>query len=268
MATNSAIAAKYMGGMDQTKTRDHAVWFDQHRNSSYTNAKGEHPFEDGRAWWSVVELRSGMPSGPVHPLEWSAPIDIPQQYVIDGIGRSAKTASSGSALLAVSTKTDRIRIKYEDMLRDDKEQALNHWRLCVANATRHNLPIPQLGERIDYRLIELAGPEPRSPKIAEALMAGNPWILGQQMPTFDPKTQTWSVEEDEQLAKLIRRSERNALLPQDVVPTKPTNAEPVPDTVQELLAEFKAMKARLAELEGNAPAPKPRGRPRATPAQV
>lgn len=253
MATNSNISAKYMGGMDQTKSRDHAVWFDQHRNSSFTNALGERPFADGRAWWSVIEIRSGHPSGPVHPLEWAAPFDVPQQYVTDGIGRSSKLVSSVAALAPVSTKTDRIRIRYEDMLRDDKERALEHWRLCVANATRHNLPIPQFGAEVDYRLLELAGPESRSPLIAQALLAGNPWLLGQQMPTRDPVTNAMVVEEDEQLARLLRRSERNALMPQDVAGAvaRGNAPEPVPDTVRELVAEMAAMRERLQELEGN-----------------
>jgi len=192
---------------------------------------------------------------------------MPQQYITDGIGRATARAAPSASLLSIGTKTNRIRIRYEDMLRDDKERALEHWRLCVANATRHNLPIPQFGAEIDFRLLELAGPEPRSPKIAEALMAGNPWLLGQQMPSRDPVTGVLVVEEDEQLARLLRRSMRNALMPQDVAATpvaRGNAAEPVPDTVRELLAEMAEMRKRLAEVEGNAAASaKPRSHKKA-----
>ena len=254
MATNNAIQQKYLGGMDQAATRDHAVWFDQHRNAAYVDPRtGERPFENGRAWWSVIEIRSGHPSGPVHPLEWEAPFDMPQSYLTDSIGRIQKTTARGLALLPVSTKTDRIRIDYARMLRDDEQAALEHWRLCVANATRYQLPIPEHpGVELDYRLIELAGPEPRSPLIAKALMAGDPWILGQQAPTFNPKTQSWEVEENEQLAKLLRRTVRGGLMPQDIRP------EPVtpPNEVRELKEQLVELQRQFARLAPQADPPK------------
>ena len=253
MATGntSSIQQKYMGGMDQSATRDHAVWFDQHRNSSFTDRNGEKPFLNGRAWWSVIEKRSGMPSGSVHPLEWEAPFDVPQSYLIASIGRISKLTTRGAALMPVSTKTDRFFVDYARMLTDDKQAQLEHWRLCVANATRYQLPIPkQPGADLDYRLVELAGPEPRSPKIAQALQSGDPWILGQKMPVFDKATGLWVVEENEELAKLLRRTVRNGLMPQDVEHPAP------PQEVQDLAGELRAMRARIAELEGNRAAPK------------
>ena len=208
-----------------------------------------------------------MPSGPVHPLEWEAPFDTPQSYLIDSIGRISKLSTRGAALMPVSTKTDRFRIDYARMLRDDEQAQLEHWRLCVANAQRYNIPIPKLGEEYDDRLLELAGPEPRSPQIAKALMAGDPWILGQLQPTFDATTQSWKVEENEQLARILRRSMRHALLPQDI----PRERVAPPDEVRDLKAMVEAMQKQMAEMQGNrqaSPAKRGPGRPPKAAAKV
>lgn len=203
MATNNSLAHKYMNGMDQSAHRGVGLWFDQHRSSTYVNQHGERLFENGRPYFSVIELKTRMPVGPVTPLGWTAPFMVPQQYLIDSIGRATAVPISLGEGLPKSVNSDRIRINYAAMKRDDTEAAMAHWRLAVAEASQRDWDVPAFGAPMDRRLLAIVGPAPRSPKIADALMSGDPWILGQLMPTLDPQTKTMRVEPNEQLQRLL-----------------------------------------------------------------
>lgn len=236
MATNSAIAARYMNGMDQASTRGIGLWFDQHKSSTYVNAKGERLFENGRPYYSIIELKTRMPVGPVMPLGWDAPFFAPQQYILDSIGKVTNVAASIAEGIPLNVNSDRFRINYQAMKRDDTEATMNHWRLAVAEAASRDWEVPEFGAPMDRRLLAIVGPAPRSPKIADALLSGDPWILGQLMPTADPKTGAMRVEENEALARLLRLNR------QDVF-----TAEAWSDKAQAPSSELSEAKAILAE---------------------
>src|SRR5262245_33517524 len=98
MATGN-ISDRYMQGMNQAKQRGVAVWFDQHRSTTFRNAHGDLVFENGRPYHSIVELKTKMPVGPVMPFGWEAPVEVPQQYIINAIGRATFLPQTAHALL-------------------------------------------------------------------------------------------------------------------------------------------------------------------------
>jgi hypothetical protein len=239
----------------QASMRDHAIWYDQHRDSTFVNAAGEKPFEFGRPYWSVIEKASGMPSGPVYKAGWEAPWEAPQQYIITSIGRIQSNAAI-TAFVPRNINTDRFRIDYVQMITDDTEAMRVHFKFATTVANQKNLPMAQWGEPFDSRLLVIVGNPPRSPKIAEAALGGNKWLLGQQMPTRDPRTGQMVVEEDEQLARLIAMGREELWTPEQAqrdAERREREAEANGGTlgaqVAELLAEVQAMKRENARLE-------------------
>lgn len=246
----------------QANSRTHAIWFDQHRDANYVNERGERIFEFGRPWWSVIEKASMMPSGPVYPMGWDAPWLPPQSYINDSIGRIPKFESNG--FMPRGINSDRFSIAYARMIQDDTDQTRSHYQYAVQVATQKNLPIPEWGKPMDHRVLALVGIQPRSPKIAEAALAGNKWLLGQLMPTRDPVTGQMRVEEDEMLARLLRMG-NDFLMTAEQAERKAEAQEAVSGEIKDLFAEVMEMKRQLqAEreaLEAEKAAKPKRGRP-------
>ena len=257
MATNNNASVRYLHGMDQAATRDIGVWFDQHRSSTYRNAAGESIFENGRPYYSIIETRSRMPVGPVMPLKWQAPVYAPDQYLVRSIGRVTNLPTVVGEGIPTRTTTDRFRIDYAAMLRDDMDASQVHWRLAVAEAAARDWDVPRWGQPMDRRLLAIVGPAPRSPKIAEAFIAGNPWALGQLMPSRDPQTGQMRVEEDEQLARVLQMNRDDLVTPEqaereeEVREQKRTAKRETthPDVVAEALAKMNELMAQNRELQ-------------------
>lgn len=230
--------------------RSHAIWFDQHRDSNFVNTSGEKPFEFGRPYWSVIEKASGMPSGPVYPMGWDAPWHAPQQYIVTSIGKIQRTEALAT-FAPKGVNTDRFRIDYGQMIQDDTGAMQAHYKLAVTVANQKNLPMPKWGEAMDSRLLVIVGVPPRSPKIAEAALGGNKWLLGQLMPTRDPQTGQMVVEEDEQLSRLIKMGREELWTPEQAERDAARRAEAeaaVSGDQKALLEEVLAMKRELAAL--------------------
>ena len=264
MAVNNAASARYIGSIpSQESLRSTQVWYDQHRNTSFRDARGNAIFENGRPYYSIIEIQSGMPVGPVMPLDWSAPIYAPQKYLLKSIGRITNLPiSDGHEGLRRDAKTDRFRIDYAAMRQEDEQASIDHWRLAVAHADKLGWEPPRYGAPMDRRLLELVGSAPRSPRIAEAFMAENPWALGMLMPVFNPATGRSEVEEDEQLARLLTLNRVDLLTPeqQDREMEKREAEErsrrevAQPDVVEEARKMLAEVNARLAELKALTPA--------------
>lgn len=251
------------GMRDQAKNREFAVWYDQHRDSSYLNAEGKHIFEDGRPYWSTVEKSTKMPVGPVYRAGWVAPWEAPQSYIVTSIGKITKGHIFDGSMPKGMT-TDRFRIDYQQMATDDRQSYQQYYNHAVRVASDRNLDIPRYGSRFDFRLVAIIGPSPRDPRIAEAAMAGNKWLLGQLMPVYNPKTQRTEVIEDEQLARLLKQGDSDLITAEEAeraAEREERSVGPVPDQVQELMAEMKAMKRELEAMRAEKAAKRGPGRP-------
>lgn len=258
MATGS-VHDRYMAGMNQASHRGVAVWFDQHKSTTYRNAAGELLFENGRPYHSIVETKTKMPVGPVMPFGWEAPVEVPQQYIIRAIGKVTNLPSSASLILS-QVVTDRIRIDYAQMKADDLRAITDHWREAVKVASARDWAVPKFRAPMDHRLLAIIGPAPRDPRIAEALQAGNPWALGMKMPTRDPETGQMRVEEDEELARLLVLNRSDVMTPEQVEredaqsvtraevqsPDVLAETQRMLDEIKRLHAETKAMQAGMA----------------------
>lgn len=201
MPTNVKLVPE---GFSQAKNRAVMFWFDQHRDPNYRNADGVAIFEQGRPYWSWVErpadgVAAPMPVGEVIPMGWTAPFQVPQQYIVRSIGR---VTMSGDWLKGAGS-TQFFKIDYATMLKDDQRATEDYYRLAVAEAVRLKEPMPRNPYALSPELRLVVGPPPRSPKIAEACIAGDKWILGQQMPVTD-RTGRTTIPENKDLARLLR----------------------------------------------------------------
>jgi len=152
-------------GWNQNKQRAYAFWYDQHKSPQ---------FPDGRPWWSVVERAADgaampMPVGEVQPAGWVAPWFPPPHLLTRSIGR----AKPGSSMYE-----HRFIIDYGSLAADDSNSMREYYRRAAQAAAQLKEPIPQYGQDISWGLAQIIGTPPRSPKIAEAALAGDEWLLG------------------------------------------------------------------------------------------
>lgn len=165
-------------GWSQADQRDYAVWYDQHKCAK---------FPQGRPWWSVVERPAEgatmpMPVGELQPQGWTAPWYPDAKYIISSIGK----ATPGATL-----QEHRFRIDYNSMITDRRQAMKEYYDRAVLESIGQGWEAPNYGDPIPYRLRSIIGTPPLSPKIPEAAMAEDPWILG------------FSDHENEQLARLL-----------------------------------------------------------------
>lgn len=182
------MANKYVApseGWSQAKQRSVAIWYDQHT----------HPTKapQGRPFWSIVEnAASGgvmpMPVGELTPMDWEqsgifAPWMPDMKYITARIGQSKP---------GLSIFEHRFKIDYQQMLTDFTAATRAYYERAVREARSQNLKVPRNLSEIPFELEIIVGTPPKSPKIPEAAMSGDAWLLG-----FDQ-------EENEQLARYLK----------------------------------------------------------------
>lgn len=253
-------------GYSQASTRGVVFWYDQHKDPHYTNADGKRIFEMGRPYWSFVErpasgTASPMPVGEVIPMGWSAPFYVPQKYIVRSIGR---VQSSGDWLTGAGS-TQFFRIDYTAMLKDDKTATDNYYALAVQEAVRLKEPMPRYGQPLSPELRLVLGRPPRSPKIAEACMAGDKWILGQQMPIWDADLRRHVIPPNKPLMRLLQQMHETVLTPDEVEELEEREANRTDDLmalVQKQAEMLEALYADMERIKAEKAAPKKRGRPK------
>jgi hypothetical protein len=112
----------------------------------------------------------------------------------------------------------------------------------------------------------VVGPPPRSPKIAEACIAGDKWILGQQMPIAERNTGRMHIPENKELARLLRLQREQFHTMSELDELDAVNAAPAKDTAvvsamqAQLAAQADMMELLKAELERLRDVRPPKGR--------
>lgn len=159
-------------GWSQDKQRGLGLFFDQHRSER---------FPDGRPWWCYTERPANgaavpMPTGDLQPHGWHAPWTPEAKYMVMSMGTLA---------------SNRFRIAYERMITDYRQSWDEYYQRAAEEAAATNLPIPEYGEALTWKLKAIVGRPPKSPKIPEAALAGDRWLLG------------FTDEPNEQLERLI-----------------------------------------------------------------
>jgi hypothetical protein len=179
-----------------------------------------------------------QPTGPVTPLGWDAPWLPDDLYINSSLGR---VAQDGSWMSALGIREPRFRIDYTKMIADYTAANRAYYRKAVLEASALKMAIPEYGSSLEYGLRQIVGEPPRSPKIPEAALAGNKWLLGQAQPHPDPKTGLMVVEPDEQLAKLLEWGEIDIMTPRD-------RATKESSEIERVRAEFAALREEMLRL--------------------
>lgn len=176
---------KQQSGWSQAKQRGLAIFYDQHK----------HPTKcpNGRPWWAITEKPAEgaampMPVGPLMPMDWEqlgifAPWEPEQAYLIRNLGK----AKPGATLSEY-----RFFIDYPQMVTDYTAAHKMYYERAVKEAAALRItPLPKYGDVLPYELRIVVGEPPKSPKVPQAALAGDDWLLG-----FDR-------EENEALARLL-----------------------------------------------------------------
>jgi hypothetical protein len=215
-------------GWSQAKQRDLALFFDQHRSSD---------FPDGRSWWCYIEKSTGQPVGELQPHGWAAPWVPEAKYL---------------AMAAGTLRNNRFRIDYQRQISDYTLAMQEYYKRAVQEAAAFNLPIPNYGEACSYKLRMIIGEPPKSPKIPEAALAGDPWILG------------FSKEVNEELRRLLYTGDNRLPTPEEFNEAMKTPLQPAtaasPDSISALAAALTGAIQTIAAAQtpvAAAPAPAP-----------
>jgi hypothetical protein len=217
----SKVYATAEPGWSQASQRSYAIWYDQHKCAQ---------FPQGRPWWSVVERPAEgaampMPTGELIPQGWDAPWLPAAKYINASIGK----ATPGSTL-----QEHKFRIDYVTMIADQKAAMRLYYDNAITEAIGQGWTAPNYGDPIPYRLRTIVGKgPPLSPKIPEAALAEDPWILG------------FSPVENETLARLLQHGL------EDVDTAQQSEAKV--DKVAELQAQMAAQAVLIQQLLDAAP---------------
>jgi hypothetical protein len=229
--TPTAQSVRIIAATDPTQNKRLAVFLDQHKNA----AAG---YPEGRGWWGFVERASNgadMP-GLVAELQpicadtmirgkfykgWLAPWYPDSKYINEKIG---------------SMDGNYFEIDYNRMETDWNAAEQEYYQYAITAALAHNLPVPQLGGVVDYRLQAIVGKGRKSPRIPRAAKMGHQWLLG------------FSNEPDEMMARLISASSGHFEIPTvEQVKANESEADTLRRQVAEMQAQMKAFFARAGD---------------------
>jgi len=146
-------------GWNQNRQRGLGLFHDQHRSDK---------FPDGRPWWAYTERPADgahmpHPVGELNPYGWNAPWVPETTYMQMSMG---------------TLQTNKFRIMYERMISDYRQAQEEFYQRAAAEALQANLPIPEFGDALGWKLRAIVGQPPRSPRLPEAALAGDRWLLG------------------------------------------------------------------------------------------
>ena len=149
-----------------------------------------------------------MPIGDLNADGWEAPWYPEQKYF---------KYSQGTQILEF-----RLKIDYRAMLVDYTAATREYYERAVKQAAALKMfPLPTFGGLIPWELEQAVGPAPKSPKIPEAALSGDLWLLG------------FSNEENEELARFLQMG---------------TKWVPTPEQSLKGVDDLQAMRNELAEL--------------------
>lgn len=148
--------------------------YDQHKSAR---------FPRGRPWWGHLEYPADRKKDPAFCCElmpgdhndpfnssWSAPW-LPDQVLSHPNG-------SGRQYFRLDVKRLSVTWLYQPIIEDDKSAVRRYYQAAAKIAHEKGWKAPGLNEPVGFQIESILLAPPRSPKIAEAALAGDPWILG------------------------------------------------------------------------------------------
>lgn len=204
-------------GWSQHKQRAIRFYYDQHKSKTFL-VNGEPIHERGRPYWAWVERPANgaavpQPVGPIMPAGWTAPWFVPEKYIVASIGK----VDHNGGWVQGAQSTEFFTIDYGSMVREDHEAMREYFERAVREAASAKMDWANLqyGKPLPFALELIVGRMPRSPKIGEACIANNDWILGQRMPSLNVERGKYEVEVDRPLARLIKMASQDMPTPEE-----------------------------------------------------
>lgn len=157
---------------------------DQHRHSPR--------FPEGRPWTGSREFAAnqgavdGFVSAELQPGLYVASLQ-------DGNGRPVQSEEDREESLASAWSAPwwpepryfefnyarrKIQIRYDKMMADDQRGMREYYQAASRIASQNGWTEVEYGAPVRGSIVMIIGDAPRSPKIAQAAMAGDPWLLG------------------------------------------------------------------------------------------
>ena len=84
-------------------------------------------------------------------------------------------------------RRSKIRIRYDRIIADDRREMIKRYEAANKIANQNNWRASEYGQPIFGPIMDILGPMPRSPELAEAAMAGDRWLLGDEGAEANPK---------------------------------------------------------------------------------
>lgn len=149
----------------QAKSRKLVTVYDQHKSARVPN---------GRPWWGYAEMPAerGMPWGFVGSL---APGNHENPF-----GDTWESPwLPDDKWMQPNVETGRLIINYGGMVAEYTTATRAYYERCAEVAHENKWVAPAFGGHVDSRFRAVVGRDvPQSPKIPQAAMAGDPWLLG------------------------------------------------------------------------------------------
>jgi hypothetical protein len=155
----------------QRDNRWKATVFDQHRSPRFPN---------GRPWWGQLEHPADKVNDPAFCTTllpgdvddpfgstWSAPW-LPEQTM----------RADGRGTYRFDYRNRRITWTYGAIIEDHRAATRDYYTAAAKIAHANGWPAPGLNEPVSFQIHAILLDPPMSPKIAEAALAGDPWLLG------------------------------------------------------------------------------------------
>lgn len=123
--------------------------------------------QHGRRFGAVADIRNNTPIAEFQPVQEKGYGIAPWYPTM----RHAKFAAEGDL---------DFRWDYDQVAEDWSAQAASYYEDAAKLAMQlpGNVPVPEVGGEVDYRIRVMMGPPPISPAIPLACKAGDPWALG------------------------------------------------------------------------------------------
>ncbi len=167
---------------DQRSRRYLDTFTDQHRSARFPN---------GRPFWGYRELASGRDTNPLaqDPFIQYQPGD--HRDPLNSNWNAPWLPETKDEWWQLDHPNKKIRIRYDAIKGHDKVYFDLYYKAAAKVAYEKGWQEPKYGQPLVWAIASLLPPMPRSPRIAEACEAGDPWILG------------FSDEVNEELAQLL-----------------------------------------------------------------
>jgi hypothetical protein len=166
-------------GWNQNKQRVVKIFYDQHKND-----KAGFPL--GRPWWAYCERQvDGSDAKPVAELlpvsaDFQLPDGMGGNIIIKGWCAPWTPEPKYVAIAFQSMQGNRFVFNYNRMRSDYEEASMRYYRNANREAAAKNWPSVKVYGPVPFQLqsVEGVGAPPKSPKVPEAALAGDLWLLG------------------------------------------------------------------------------------------